>query len=481
MKPASLSTLFCASLCLAGAAPLSAEDSIADAPAPMAAVAVVATTSAGDADQQVAPTAPADARPAYGPPSDSEPGQVVVLEAPPGVPLPLRNAADIATHNYPAIRTAEAELRAARSDLRGAKWLRFPSLTVEALAITRGSENASQKALAANATIEQPILTFGKIGGTIDRAEAVWLVRRAQIDETARDIALRVVDAFYGVAAAARRQAILEDGLAQHRTLVDTITNRVQQEISPQSDLDLAISRTAQIEQELAIARAQRVSSYSQLVELVGSSSINLGNVPDYDPSVSHPSEVGALDRALSCDPTLQRLRAEVLIARADTKVAKAGLFPQLLGQLSHNEITGTRAGVALRAQTGAGLSQLSAVTSARARMDASEFNISTAERQLREALRLDFVTNKAARDRVAAGSRAQTTSEMVTESYKRQFIAGRRTWLDVMNAVRESTSSEMSVADAEVGAMASNARIWLRTCGWQPRPLDADPVESSK
>jgi adhesin transport system outer membrane protein len=458
MKPAGLSPLLCASICLAGASPLAAQEAVAPA----------------------AIAAPAPNR-AYGPPAGPAPGSDVVLEAPPGVPLTLRNAAEIATANYPSIRTAEAEVRAARSDLRGARWLRFPSLTVEALAITRGSETAAQNGFTTNAIIEQPILTFGKIGGTINRAEALWLVRRAQVDETSREIALRVVEAFYNVAAAARRQAILEDSIAQHRTLVATITNRVQQEISPQSDLDLAISRTAQIEQELALARAQRTASYSQLVELVGSSSIDLGNVPDYDPAVSHPSEVGAIDRALSCDPTLQRLRAEVLIARADAKVAKAGLFPQVLGQLSRNEITGTRAGIALRAQTGSGLSQLSAVTSARARLDASEFNISTAERELREQLRLDFVTNRSSRERVAAGARAQTSSELVTESYKRQFIAGRRTWLDVMNAVREGTSSETSVADAEISAMSSNARIWLRTCGWQPRPLDADPVESKK
>jgi adhesin transport system outer membrane protein len=417
----------------------------------------------------------------YGPPGESPSPAQVVLEAPPGVPSALLKAAELATDSYPSILTAEAELRASRSDLRGARWLRYPSLSVEALAITRGSQTASQSGVAANATVEQPILTFGKIGGTIDRAEALWLVRRAAVDETAREVALRVIDAFYNVAAAARRQAVLEGGLAQHKTLLATISNRVQQEISPQSDLDLASSRTAQIEQDLAFARAQRTASYSQHVELVGTTSINLGNVPEYDPAISHPNEAGAIDRALSCDPKLQRLRAQVLAARAEAKVAKAGLFPQLLGQLSHNEITGTRAGVALRAQTGAGLSQFAAVGAARARVQGSEFNISTAERELREALRLDFVTNRSARERVSAGARASSSSELVTESYKRQFIAGRRTWLDVMNAVREATNSEISVADAEIGAMSSNARIWLRTCGWQPRPIDAEKVDSGK
>ena len=445
-KSICLPALLCASLCLTGATALSAQQT-----------------------------------PSYGPPADPANDGSVALASPPGVPSALLNAAEIATENYPTIRTAEAELRASRADLRGARWLRYPSLTVEALAITRGSQTASQNGVAANATVEQPILTFGRIGGTIDRAEALWLVRRAAVDETAREVTLRVIEAFYNVAAAARRQALIEGGLAQHKTLLDTISNRVRQEISPESDLDLATSRTAQMEQELALARAQRTASYSQLVELVGTTSINLGNVPDYDPAISHPSEAGAIDRALSCDPKLQRMRAEVLAARAEAKVAKAGLFPQLLGQLSHNEITGTRAGVALRAQTGAGLSQVAAVGAARARVQGSEFNISTAERELREALRLDFVTNRASRDRVAAGSRASSSAEMVTESYKRQFIAGRRTWLDVMNAVREATNSELSVADAEVGAMSSNARIWLRTCGWQPRPIGGEQVDSGK
>jgi len=49
------------------------------------------------------------------------------------------------------------------------------------------------------------------------------------------------------------------------------------------------------------------------------------------------------------------------------------------------------------------------------------------------------------------------------------------------MNAVREATNSELSVADAEVGAMSSNARIWLRTCGWQPRPIGGEQVDSGK
>ena len=63
-----------------------------------------------------------------------------------------------------------------------------------------------------------------------------------------------------------------------------------------------------------------------------------------------------------------------------------------------------------------------------------------------------------------------------VTESYQRQYVAGRRTWLDMMNAVREATDAQLTEADAEVSAMASAARLLLRTCRWAPGELETRP-----
>ena len=414
---------------------------------------------------------PAPSSSPYGPPSDSD-AAIVSVAAPPGIPPALLEAAATATENYPSIRNAEAELRASRADLRGARWLRFPNVSVEALALI-GGKPGYDDGFTANIVGEQPIYNFGKLDGTIDRAQAAMTVRVAALDQTAQQVALEVSDAFYNLALAARRTSVLESGLAQHRALLQTIQNRVRQEVSPQSDLDLAMSRTAQLEQDLEQAKAGRSSSLARLVQLVGTNTQDFGMVPDYDSVTMHPSDQGAMARALNCDPGLARLRGEVLIAQADARVAKASIMPEVVGQVTHNEITGTRAGIVLRAQTGNGLSKFAESEAARTRVDAALFNVSTAERELRESLQLDFVNNRSARERVAANAQASMTSELVTESYKRQFITGRRTWLDVMNASREATNSKLSVAEAEISAMASNAHIWLRTCGWQPRPLD--------
>lgn len=430
-----------------------------------AAAAAGDTVAAKPAAAAYGPPAPARNKDAAeAPPPDNGP-------PPPGVPEALARMAIAAAYTHPQIRASEGQIRAAGYDARGAKWLRFPSLQVEALAISKGTTRAATDGTVLNAILEQPLWTGGRIKAAIDRSAAQLMVQRAGLDETARDLVLRTVQAYYDVALAARRNEVLADALRQHRELVETISNRVTQQISPQSDLDLARTRAAQVEQQLALVQAQRRAALNTLIELTGDPSPVLGNVPPYDPAVHHPPQEGAIERALACDPRTARLTAQSIVARAEQRSAKAALLPQLVGQLSRNEILGERVGVALRAQTGNGLSQAAAAQGAGERARASEDAIISVQRDLREGLRLDFVNNNAARQRIAVAGTAASGSRLVVDSYKRQFIAGRRTWLDVMNALQESTSTRLSVEEAQVTAQLTAARIMVRSCTWEPRP----------
>ena len=417
----------------------------------------------------------------YGPPSSTVEVQAAPdLGAPfPGIPPELHRAVAAAVFSHPQVRAAEGQIKAAGYDMRGAKWLRFPSLSVEAMAITRGSVNASQDGTVLNVVVEQPIWAAGRIGATIDRAEAQLQVQRANLGEVARELALRTVQAYFDVAQSARRIDLFRDALVQHGALVETIERRVAQQVSARSDLDLAKARTSQVEQQLALALAQRSAGVNSLSELTGEASPDLGDVPRYDSTLHHPAIDQSVAKALACDPRIARLSAQSIVAHAEQRSARAALFPQLIGQVSSNEILGQRVGVALRAQTGNGLSQAAAAQGAAERARASEDGISTAQREVREAIRLDFLNNGAARERAGKSLAAADNSRAVIDSYKRQFIAGRRTWLDVMNALQESMNTRLAVLESETTAQLTMARIALRTCSWEPRPrVDAmEPV----
>lgn len=395
--------------------------------------------------------------------------------APPAVPEPLDRAAAIAAATHPLVGAAEAESRALEAEYRGARWLRYPSLSVEALAVTGGSSVADTDGLAANVALEQPIWAGGRLGGEIARARASLAVGEDRVGEAARDIVLEVTGAYYDAVLAAERSTVLGDSLIRHRDLVASIERRVAQEVSPLADLTLGRSRTAQVELDLASAQELRDSAQARLLELTGGVAVE-PVMPPAGIAAALPPEEQALGEALACSPTLEALTGLVDVAEAQRRIARGQLFPQVLLQLSQNEITGARAAVVLRAQTGNGLLLLTGIESADARIQRALAEFGEAERQLRERLRRDYIAMAAAERRIASGVLAADTAAEIIASYQRQFIAGRRSWLDVMNAVREAASARLSENEARVGAAAAAARILALTCRWQPAPTGGTP-----
>lgn len=408
----------------------------------------------------------------YGPVAGPAVAPIEDTYVPEGIPQPLVEAVAVAAREHPLVDRALANRRARAAQVRGAKWQRYPSLSVEGLAVTAGNQLGTQDGLAANIVLEQPLYTFGRIDSTIDAADAALETSTYGVLDTQFELALRTIGAYYDLALATEREAVMQESLTQHQELLQTIRNRVVQEVSPQADLELAASRVAQLEQDLAAVAGSRSTSYSRLQELVGYADINFGTVPQFNPGIEPPSEQELVDSALDCSPLLKGLRSTARERDAQRKAARARIFPQIVAQASTNEIVGPRIGFALRLQTGNGLSQFAAVDAARADAIAAEFEGVAAEREIREAIRVDYLTFVAARNRASASLRATKSSELVTESYKRQFIAGRRTWLDVMNALREALSANLTESEAELGALAAYTRLMVRSCNWQTPAL---------
>ena len=429
---------------------------------------------AGSATPELAPVRsgpPASGPTPYGPVAES-----VVQSKPQPLPIAipdsLDRAAAIAATTHPIVEGTEAEAQALEAELRAARAGYYPRLSVEALAATSGSSFADQDGLALNATIEQPVWAGGRISGDIARARASFNAGQNGVQDSRRQIVLQVVSAYYDLVRATERSQILSDSLQQHRVLLESITRRVDQEVSPLTDLTLGRSRTAQVELDLAVNEELRETALARLIELTGGEVV----VPVLPPSAvaeTLPPENIALDDALLCDPGLAALTDRIVAAEARSDIARAQILPQLLLQLSQNEITGTRAAMVLRLQLGNGVSQLAAIDSSDARVKVALAEFGEAQRRLREQMRRDYIQVRAARARVDAGILASDTADSIIESYKRQFIAGRRTWLDVMNAVREAASARLSESDARVIAAQSSARILSNSCRWQPALRD--------
>lgn len=426
------------------------------------------TASNGDGSANAAPVDPA--KPFYGPPAPKAKGrdlaQVVWSDAPAEVPDALDRAISIVTRNYPSAKSARAALIAAASDVKAAKWLRFPRLTADIAYLE--ADQAPQPQIA----VQVPIWSGGRIGAEIRRAKAEENASSAGYVETVQTLALTTAQTYFEIVRLAQREQLLEDSVSEHRRLIGTMERRVEQEVSPLADLELARSRTAQVEQEYTVTRAQRLTALRTLAELIADPTYDLGPMPLYDP-VELASPATLEDQAAAFDPRLRRLAAQVDVARATVDATKASLLPQFDAQYSYDDIFKSRVGVVARAQTNGGLSQISEIGSARLRVQAALEDQRVAEQQLRRVVATDVIEYEAARRRATISTTASATAARVSESYVRQFIAGRRSWLDVMNALREAVNAQIGKTDSEVTAMSAAVRLLLRSGRWHPVFVD--------
>src|SRR3546814_19208337 len=94
---------------------------------------------------------------------------------------------------------------------------------------------------------------------------------------------------------------------------------------------------------------------------------------------------------------------------------------------MSYNQIIGTRAGLAVTAQTGGGLSAFAAADAARLRADSATIDVTTADRELIEQLNGDLIENASSRDQIESSLAASQSAAVVTDSFNSQRTEERR------------------------------------------------------
>ena len=132
------------------------------------------------------PAAPAPCAQAYGPAAEAT-GQgapPVGTPSTPAIPDELAAAAARAVSGNPAMRAARLANRAAALDVRSARWLRAPSVSVNAFGFEGGTAVVRGDNLTANLVVDQPIWQGGRITGAIERARAAERQSEALTDET---------------------------------------------------------------------------------------------------------------------------------------------------------------------------------------------------------------------------------------------------------------------------------------------------------
>jgi adhesin transport system outer membrane protein len=380
--------------------------------------------------------------------------------------------------NNPETLSKRAALKSAESAADAAFQQFFPSPYAQVInneGSSKSGGNFSQRIGIIG--IQQPLWTGGKLTANLNIAKSAVSSADISILETQLSLALRVVDAYQGLMQYRGRIEAQNKNIDLLNKYSEKMARRVENGASAHSDEALVAARIAQEQSDLESYKGFQRILLDHLNQLTGQP-LKLDEIEfETTGQLSDSTDSSALiAQAIQINPTLLRLHADLETIQHEEEQQRAALMPTLSvkaesrDDLFRDEASGLDSAqenlvyATLEFNPGAGLSSLANIESTKTKTLAQKKSIEAYSRELsskiikeQEDLHSTFVRDEMLK-------RTVRSSQEVLASYDRLFAAGKRSWLDVLNAARDLMQPEISLADNLALNRASAHRLRLYT-----------------
>lgn len=378
--------------------------------------------------------------------------------------ISLGNLVRTALAYHPQLRGQQNRQQAATAAIEAARWDFWPtpSATVEKANTSASDPSYKGDSMVTYLRLQQPLWTGGRLTGALNKAQAKANTSEGDLQDTRQQLALRVLQAWSDALVANEKLQAYERALVLHKRLLGLVERRQSEGASAQADVALASSRVSTLQSDMEAVKVQLKTALDTLRSMTG---LKLGS--DILPQARllvEPQRAAGLDALISSarenSPQLTKAQAAVQAALADIEIAKSSLSPEFYARLERqygsfqvaNQAAQSRIFVGLNTSFGGGLSRLSGMDSAVAQHQAALDDLQYQQLTLEEQITKEQALVQAAQLRRAGLESAIQGTADVAESYERQFLAGRKQWLDLLNSARELAQSEVQLADV-IGA----------------------------
>lgn len=369
--------------------------------------------------------------------------------------------------NNPRVSSSLSSLSAADLE-RDAAWQAYlPTPSIQA---SRNDNGQASLVL----SVSQTLWSGGRISGAIDSATGRALSARATVSEAQLDIASSIISSFESYLQASLRQENLskfEERLYIYRIRMN---NRVASGVSPENESQLLDARIATNASLISLAKEQVNNSLTKLSQLTGVM-LNTDNLS----LISEIHELPKLEEILLAaernNPTLVRLGHEISVAEAEVKQNSAELYPVFSLVAQHTIFPGgggankddSSVALQMSMSTGSGGSVFRKAEAAQEKVYALMLNRDAVMQEMQESIREDYEKITSLNSRMKSYSINIKAAEGVLASYERLFIAGKRSWQDVMNAARDLLDANLAMSDAIASQTGIYHRLNIYTSGY--------------
>jgi len=370
-----------------------------------------------------------------------------------GLPELLERA--VTTHPSVQGQRSQRAVAAAEMDFARQQFYPTPSVSIEQVSAGQRDPSYLQNATVKVFRLQQPLWTNGRLTAGVAKAQASAEMAEQSYDDVRQQLALRVLQAWADGYGADLKQHALQTSLATHERLQALVSRRIADGASAQTERVLTDGRLAQTRAQLQAVVVQAQTARMRLEQLSGAP-VGAALVPAPEPELQVSDAAQALELAQKRSPAVRRLAAVVRMQEADVAERKGDLLPEVYARAEYQIGSASIAGapdaqrifVGLQSKLGAGLSSLAGIEASQNKVAVATADVENAQRGLAEQVLSDWNQLSTLKARQAALEASLEASRATSQAWDRQFLAGRKTWVEVMNSARELAQAETELAD---------------------------------
>ena len=371
--------------------------------------------------------------------------------------------------SYPDVLAKKSNQDAAGTDFLAAKLRFLPSLQVSKQNTTINFANGNSGYLpSSNIQANMPVFYGGANFAGLAQARAALSSADFQILETQADVTRRVIAAYSEWYKAYLKILALKSGIDETDKLVTLITRRYDAGVAALADKNLAVSRREMMLADLADQESNEQKSLTAISQLVGQPITRADLVGDVAIPLVPPQREELLLHALDANPTVNRYKQDAIAAQNAAEVARAQTLPQISfqmqRQIGNSYAPGypgyNAAGLVLTYTGGGGFSNVASTFSAYSRGKSAEISIETTKRDLTNQVNADYDDYESGRKKVRNLTQAEELVSGLAKSFDRQYMIGKKSWMDLMNEVREKYQAQAALADSKGNLLSTSWRL---------------------
>ncbi len=323
-------------------------------------------------------------------------------------------------------------------------------------------------------SVQQSIYDGSQTSHEVMRGENQALSSRYTVNNTAESTALAAVQVYLQTLQERELTALAEDNLKRHQENLALVEKKVAAGASTLSDVQTALFRLASAQNVLAQAQSRLRDSRATYKRTIGSMPATM--IRPAVPRELLPKNLqAAIGAALQNSPQIAGARVDIESARKAIDITEAGYLPKvdltLTGGGSRDFSTSNSnfqkdvsASVGLTYKIYDGGLINSTVKQQTFQLGAARQTYNRNVREIEESTRRAWAALISSREAVSANQKENKAYEQVREIFVKQYDAGTRTLLDVLQAESQLYDSQVNLITSIYNEMYSSYRVLQAT-----------------